>query len=181
MPRLRSSALHAVESLANDLRFRYTALASETFESLLMTPVDVYLLADHASHVRTLQHTSLLSVEQRQILRFPLHGCMNPIPAAGVIEEDPLLDRAGAHLAVLAEVDGRLREAVGLARGVQAVHVGLRFLHAHRRVQDRRQYEEEDRREQHDQRQHGGVADAADLPAVAPAPQRPLQRMEERR
>src|SRR5437879_1177094 len=60
-----------------------------------------------------------------KVLPLPLHGVVNAVPAAGMVEEDDLLDRAGAHLAVLAEVDGGLREAVGLAAGVDAVHVGL--------------------------------------------------------
>ena len=94
-------------------------------------------------------------------------------------QEDKLLEFAGAHLAVLAEVNGGLGEAVGLAAGVEAEHVRFFFLDAGLRVQDRREHEEQDAGLQHDQGQDGRIADVVNLPAVAPAPQRPLQSEEQ--
>src|SRR6266705_3926014 len=72
-----------------------------------------------------------------QVLRLPPHGGQDAVPAAGVIEEDPLLDRAGTHLAVLAEVNGRLRETVRLPAGVDAIHVRFGFLRPGHGVDDR--------------------------------------------
>ena len=46
-----------------------------------------------------------------------------------MVEEDPLLERAGVELAVLAEEKSRLGEAVGLAGGVEAEDVRLGFVH----------------------------------------------------
>ena len=46
------------------------------------------------------------------------------------------------------------------------------LLRAGGRIEDRRQDEEEDRGEQHDERQNGGIGDAANLPALAPASER---------
>ena len=45
--------------------------------------------------------------------------------AARMVEEDQLLERTGVELAVLAELERRLGEAVGLPGGVEAEDVGL--------------------------------------------------------
>src|ERR1700676_847054 len=55
--------------------------------------------------------------EEAEILALPDHGGVDAVVAAGMVEEDPFLDGAGAHLAVLAEVDRRLGDAIGLSRG----------------------------------------------------------------
>ena len=41
---------------------------------------------------------------------------MDAVPAAGVVEEQEFLDRAGMHLAVFGQLHCRLGKAVGLAR-----------------------------------------------------------------
>jgi hypothetical protein len=48
-----------------------------------------------------------------------------PIAAAGVVEKDPFSERAGAHLAIFTDMNGSLREAVRLARGIQSIHIGF--------------------------------------------------------
>jgi len=53
---------------------------------------------------------------------------MNPVIATRMVEENKLLDRAGPHLSKLAKMDGSLRCAIGLAGGIQSVHVGFAFL-----------------------------------------------------
>src|SRR5437016_6278333 len=74
-------------------------------------------------------HVSL-RVESRQVLCLPLHRCMDPISSTRMIEEKPLLDRTGTHLAILPQMNGRLCEAIRLPARVEAVHVGFEFLRA---------------------------------------------------
>src|ERR1051326_7894968 len=118
--------------------------------------------------------------ELPSVLRFPIHRGANAISSARVIEEDPLFDRAGTHLPILREMNRRLREAVGLAAGVDAVHVRFALGGAGHRVEHRREDEEEDRAHEHDKRKNGGVAESADAPARAPARQRPVERPTQR-
>ena len=63
--------------------------------------------------------------------------------AAWMIEENPFFDGPGAHFAVFTEVDGGLSEAVGLAAGVDAVHVCFVLVRSRLRVLDRREDETE--------------------------------------
>src|SRR5712692_5428723 len=79
-----------------------------------------------------------LRSEELQVFRLPAHRIVDAIPAAGMVEEDPLFDWSRIHLAILAEMNGGLREAIGLAAGVQAVHVGFMFVAANVRVKERR-------------------------------------------
>src|SRR5689334_9968225 len=83
-----------------------------------------------------------LKVSPLPILRFPLHRHQDAVPAAGMIEEDPLLQGTRRHLPVLAQEQGRLREAVGLARRVDAEEIRLRLVGADDGVGDRRHDEE---------------------------------------
>src|SRR5260370_621016 len=137
-------------------------------------PIEEWIFFDHPSG------RNRILAAMRQVLGLPAHGGEDAVAATGMVEGDPLLDRPRAHLAGLAEVNGGLREAIGLTAGVQTVHVGLALLRAGHGVVNRGQYEEEDRAQEEDQRQHGGVANVANLPSLSPAPQRPLQRPLER-
>src|SRR5205085_2011833 len=113
---------------------------------------------------------------RRQVLALPSHRREDAISSARVIEEDPLLDATGTHLAVFAEVNGRLRGAVGLARGVQAIHVGFALLRADDRVGHGRENKEEERTDESDERKDGRVADAVHSPFRSPTRQRPIER-----
>src|ERR1700683_4864686 len=95
--------------------------------------------------------------------------------AAWMIEENPFLDGAGAHFAVFAQVDGGLSEAVGLAAGVDAIHVGFMLVGSRLRVLDRREDESENREDQQYERKHCDIADASNLPFLSPAFQRPVK------
>src|ERR1017187_9875206 len=117
-----------------------------------------------------------LGREQLQILLLPAHGVIDSVVAAGMVEEDVLLHRAGMHLAILAQMNRSLRETVGLAAGIQSEHVGFVLGSARVSVEQRRGDESYDRDQQNDQRQHRRVADAADLPPLSPALQAPAQR-----
>ena len=94
------------------------------------------------------------SGQKLQVFCLPAHRVVDAIPAAKMVEEDPLLDCARVHLAVLAEMNGSLREAVRLSAGVQAVHVGLVFVRADVRVKEWRVYEVKKRTQKEDQRKH---------------------------
>src|SRR5580692_9743226 len=109
--------------------------------------------------------------KQRQVLRLPTHGSLNAISPAGVVEENPFLHRAGAHLAILAQMNRSSRETVGLTAGVQSVHVSLILVSPDMRVDKRRVHESKHRTEQQNQRQHRCVPNAANLPTLAPAGQ----------
>src|ERR1700735_18285 len=101
---------------------------------------------------------------------------MDAMAAAGMMEENPFFDWAGAHFAVYAEVDGGLSEAVWLAAGVDAVHVGFVLVGSRLRGLDRCEDETENREDEKYWRQHGGIANAANLPFFSPAFQRPIER-----
>src|ERR1700691_5940737 len=111
-----------------------------------------------------------------QIFRLPLHGVVDAVATAGMIEENPFFDGAGAHLAIFAQVDGSLREAVRLAAGIDAVHVGFMLFGSRLRVLDRREDETENREDQQYEREHCNIADASNLPFFSPAFQRPVER-----
>src|ERR1017187_4787403 len=64
-----------------------------------------------------------LGREQLQILLLPSHRVIDSVVTAGMVEEDVLFHRARMHLAILAQMDGTLRETIGLAAGIQAEHV----------------------------------------------------------
>src|ERR1039458_7027993 len=89
--------------------------------------------------------------------------------------------RAGMHLAILAQMDRGLRETIGKAAGIQSIHVGFVLRSANVSVKQRRGDESYDGDQQNDQRQHGRVADAADLPPLSPAMQAPSQRPAQQR
>src|SRR5882762_4190847 len=86
--------------------------------------------------------------EEAEVLALPDHGGVDAVVAAGMIEEDPFFSRAWAHLAVFAEVDGGLGEAIWLAGGVKAEHVGFFLPGACLSVQYGRKREEENASEQ---------------------------------
>ena len=116
-----------------------------------------------------------LRCEQFQVFRLPEHRVVDPIPAAGVVEEDPLFEWTGVHLAILAEMNGGLREPVRLPAGVQAVHVGFVFVRADVRVEEWRVYEGKERTQKEDQGKHRGIPNSAHLPAFSPASQGPFE------
>ncbi len=60
-----------------------------------------------------------------QVLGFEAHGAVDARAAARMIEQDELFDQAGIELPVFAEFQRDGREAIGLARGVQAEDIGL--------------------------------------------------------
>src|ERR1700733_8408312 len=101
---------------------------------------------------------------------------MDAMAATGMIEENPFFHRAGAHLAVFAEVNCGLREAVGLAAGVDAVHVGFVFVGSRLGVLDGREDKAKNREDQQYQGKYSDIADAAYLPFLSPPFQRPLER-----
>ena len=59
-------------------------------------------------------------LEQLEILGLPPHGVVDAPATTRVIVENPFFNRAGAHLAVFAEMDGALCSAVGLATGISS-------------------------------------------------------------
>src|ERR1019366_5309427 len=110
-----------------------------------------------------------------QVLGFPLHGVVNAAVAARMVEEKPLLNGAGSHFSILGKVNGSLGEAVWLAARVDPIHVRLMFLISDVGVQDGCQNKEEDGRQQSDKGKHSRIANAADLPYLAPPAQRPVE------
>ena len=92
-----------------------------------------------------------------------------------MVEEDPLFEWAGVHLAILAEMDGRLRKAVGLSAGVQAVHIGFVFVGADVGVKEWRVYEGKERSQKEDQGKHRGIPNSVHLPGFSPASQGPFK------
>src|SRR5437016_13172991 len=89
--------------------------------------------------------------EKLQIFCLPAHRIVDAIPAARMVEEDPFFGCARVHLAILAKMNGGLREAVRLSAGVQAVHVGFVFVRADVRVEEWRVYEAKKRSQKEDQ------------------------------
>src|SRR5215467_1743221 len=114
--------------------------------------------------------------EQSEIFRFPAHGIGDTVATAWVIEKYPFFYRSRTHLSVLAEMDRSLGEAIGLAAGVQAVHVGFVFLSAGKCVVNRGPRKGQDRDQQHCQWQYRWISNITDLPPAAPACQRPVER-----
>ena len=88
---------------------------------------------------------------------------MDAVPAAGVVEEQEFLDRAGMHLAVFGQLHGRLGKTVGLACGIQAERVGLGFHAAGDGVGHRRHEEHENGEQCCKQLQPGHVADTVNV------------------
>src|SRR5580658_1699151 len=83
--------------------------------------------------------------EQGQVLRLPAHGSPNAIPPAWVVEENPFLDGAGAHLPIFAQMDRRSCEPVRLTAGVQPVHVRFVLVRTDMRIEKRRVHESKHR------------------------------------
>src|SRR5215210_6244245 len=110
-----------------------------------------------------------------QLLRLPPHRHQDAVATAGMVEEDPLLQRTGGELAVFAELQRDLGEAVRLTGGVEAEDVRLRLGRADEGVVERCEHEEEDREHRHEQRQAGRVAHPAKAPALPPARHDPLE------
>src|SRR5438046_10379586 len=98
-----------------------------------------------------------------------------------MVEEDPLFEWAGVHLAILAEMNGRLRKAVGLSASVQAVHIGFVFVGADMGVKEWRVYEGKERTQKEDQGKHRGIPNYAHLPEFSPASQGPFEGPPQRR
>ena len=88
---------------------------------------------------------------------------MDALPAAGMVEEQEFLDRAGMHLAVFGQLHCRLGKTVRLACGIQAERVGLGFHVAGDGVGHRRHGEHEDGEHCREQRQPGHVADTVNV------------------
>src|SRR5438046_7101413 len=82
-------------------------------------------------------------LEEAEIFCLPRHRVVDTVPPARMVEEDPFFEWAGAHLAIFAEVNRALREAVGLARGVESVHIGFVLGDASFGIRDRSQNEKE--------------------------------------
>src|SRR5258706_5587789 len=110
-----------------------------------------------------------LRSERLQVFSLPAHRIVDAVPSAGVVEENPLFDSPGIHLAILAEMNGALRESVGLTAGVQAVHIGFVFVGANVGVKKRRIHKSKNRPHEEHQREHRRIADSAYLPSFTPA------------
>src|SRR5713101_7820831 len=116
-----------------------------------------------------------LLCHQLQVLRLPLHGIVNPVAAAGMIEEYPLLHWARTHLAIFAQMNRTLGETIRLPAGIEPVHVGLVLLRPNKSIDHRRQHKDEDQPHEYDQWKHRSIADAANLPPLSPLCQRPVE------
>src|SRR5580700_7349817 len=79
----------------------------------------------------------LLPTHQRQVFRLPSHGGIDPVASARVVEEDPLLYWPRIHFAIFPEMNRGLGEAIGLAAGIQPIHIGFTLLGAGLSVHDR--------------------------------------------
>src|SRR6266403_1214224 len=101
---------------------------------------------------------------------------MDAIPAAGMVEENPFFDWPGIHLAIFAEMDSTLREAVGLPAGIQAIHVGFVFVRPDMRVEEWCVREATKRTHKKNERKHGCIADSAYFPAFSPPAEGPVKR-----
>jgi len=119
-----------------------------------------------------------LRSEKLQVFSLPAHRIVDAVPSAGVVEENPLFDSPGIHLAILAEMNGALRESVGLTAGVQAVHIGFVFVGANVGVKKRRIHKSKNRPHEEHQREHRRIADSAYLPS---SPQRARARSSDQR
>src|ERR1700691_2279086 len=73
-------------------------------------------------------------------------------------------------------MDGCLGNTAGLPAAIQAVHIGLALSGACLSIHDGGYEKSEDGDQQKHERQHGGVANASDLPFLSPALQTPVQR-----
>jgi len=120
-------------------------------------------------------HPRGLVLEKLEVLGFPLHGVVDAAASGRMIEEDPLFDRAGGHFAIFAEMNRGLGESVGLAAGVDTVHVGFVLVGANVCVENRRKDKEKCSDDQQSKRQNGRIANAGDLPSFAIACQGPAE------
>src|SRR6266850_1759754 len=109
------------------------------------------------------------------MLCLPPHRGEDAGAAAGVIVEHDLLERARIELAVLRQLEGDLREPVGLLGRVQPEDVRLGLLRADDGVQHRGEREQVSGEEQRGQRQTRDVADLPHPPARLVAPAQPLE------
>src|SRR5207237_9315665 len=109
------------------------------------------------------------------VLGVPAHRRQDAMAAARVIIEDILFPGPRAHLSILAEMNGAAGHAVGLAAGVEPIEVGFGLLRADEAIEYGSGHEAEDGEEEHHQRQHRRVAEAADLPALPPARKREVE------
>src|SRR5689334_7226842 len=100
---------------------------------------------------------------------FPNHGVVDACPARRVIEEHEFLERRWMHLAVFRKEQRSFREAVRLARRVEAEHVGLLLVKTHDGVADRRRQQRYESDDSECERQAGRIADAAYAPSLAAA------------
>src|SRR6266576_3101186 len=92
-----------------------------------------------------------------------------------MVEEVPLFEWARVHLAIFAEMNGRLRKAVGLSARVQAVQIGFVFIGADMGFKVWRVYEGKERTQKEDQGKHRGIPNYAHLPEFSPASQGPFE------
>src|SRR3990172_8306678 len=110
---------------------------------------------------------------QQRLLRLPPHGHFDARAAARVVEEDPLLERPGVELPVLAELESYLGETLGLPRRIETEEVRFRFIRANEAVDEGCGEEEVDREHRGEKRKAGLVLNAADSPSL---PKTPLRR-----
>ena len=109
-----------------------------------------------------------------QVLRFPPHGSVDACPAARVIVEEELLNRAGIELAVISKLQINRGFGIRLARRIQPVDVRFVFLDSGVSVVDWGKHEEVGRNEEGEKRQCGQVSGRVGSPLIPPAPQGPL-------
>ena len=109
-----------------------------------------------------------------QVLRFPPHGSVDACPAARVIVEEELLNRAGIELAVITELQINLGFGLRLASRIQPEDVRFVFLDSGVSVVDWSKHEEVGRNEEGEKRQCGQVSGRVGSPLVPPTPQGPF-------
>jgi hypothetical protein len=104
-----------------------------------------------------------------RVFALPLHGGVDADVAAGMVVEEEFFDGTGFEFPVLAELEIDLGAAVGLARGVEAIHVGFVLLGAGHGVGDGRGEEAEYGEGKNDGWEHGRISEAGGSPTGAPA------------
>src|ERR1700760_4182415 len=92
-----------------------------------------------------------------------------------MIKENPLFHGARAHFSILTQMNSGLRKAVGLAAGIETVHISFIFAGARLGVLNGREHEEKRGGDEEDQRENGDVGDPIDVPLRAPTRERPVQ------
>src|SRR4030095_6802366 len=98
-----------------------------------------------------------------------------------MIVKDEFLERRRVELAIGAELKRHLRHPIGLTSGVDSKSVRFALREAHHSVEQRRGEQKQCAENQRQQRQSGGIGNAAHSPFVAPAPERCIKQNSSKR